>query len=167
MSAAAVISGVQGITILAIDPGTHCGWALLDSATGAYLSGVWDLGARRHEGGGMRFLRLRSYLTEALACASVGMVAYEEVRRHLGTDAAHIYGGIVAVITTECEARCIPYCGIPVATVKKLATGRGNADKAAMIEAALARWPGWTPESDDEADARFIAEAAAREVTRA
>ena len=167
MSAAPAISGVQGITILAIDPGTHCGWALRAAETGAYLSGVWDLGARRHEGGGMRFLRLRSYLLEVLDGVTVGMVAYEEVRRHLGTDAAHIYGGIVAGITAECEARGIPYCGIPVATIKKAATGRGNADKAAMVEAALARWPGWTPESDDEADARFIAEAAAREVSRA
>ena len=150
--------------ILAIDPGTHCGWALLDSATGAYLSGVWDLGARRHEGGGMRFLRLRSYLTEALDCTSIGMVAYEEVRRHLGTDAAHIYGGIVAVITGECESRGIPYCGVPVAAVKKLAASHGNASKQEMVAAALARWPGWAPESDDEADARWIAEAAAAEL---
>ncbi len=154
--------------LLAIDPGTHCGWALRDLATGVYLgSGVWDLGARRHEGGGMRFLRLRSYLLEVLDGVTVGLVAYEEVRRHLGTDAAHIYGGIVASITAECEARGIPYCGIPIATIKKAATGRGNADKAAMVAAAAARWPGWEPETDDEADARWIAEAAAAEFGRA
>ena len=152
--------------ILAIDPGTKCGWCVrVETPSGAlsYDSGVWDLGARRHEGGGMRFLRLRRLLGEALA-TKPDLVVYEEVRRHLGTDAAHVYGGIVAVISSECESREIPYTAIPVATVKKLATGKGNADKEKMVAAAQARWPGWEFEDDNEADARWIAECAAGEV---
>jgi hypothetical protein len=35
-----------------------------------------------------------------------------------------------------------------------------------MVAAAIARWPGWEPETDDEADARFIAVAAAAELGR-
>jgi Holliday junction resolvasome RuvABC endonuclease subunit len=40
---------------------------------------------------------------------------------------------------------------VPVGTLKKHATGRGNADKAAMI--AAMRTKGFRPADDNEADA--------------
>ena len=119
-------------------------------------SGVWDLQPRRHEGGGMRYLRMRSRLRELLqSFGQVDAMAYEEVRRHRGTDAAHVYGGIVAVLTEECEARSLPYRAVPVGTVKKRATGKGNADKDAMCDAFEALL-GRRPATDDEADATFV-----------
>jgi Holliday junction resolvasome RuvABC endonuclease subunit len=45
----------------------------------------------------------------------------------------------------------VPYQGVPVGTIKKHATGRGNADKQAMVAAARAR--GFSPADDNEADA--------------
>ncbi len=108
----------------------------------------------------MRYVRLRAYLVELLTLAQPDVVAFEEVRRHLGMDAARAYGGMVAVITEECERRDIPYQGIPVGTVKKNATGKGNANKEAMVEAARKRW-GMSQVSHDEADARWVAEAGA------
>lgn len=116
----------------------------------------------------MRFLRLRRHLVELLDLERPSLVAFEEVRRHLGTDAAHVYGGIVAVVSEECERRTVPYLGIPVATVKRTATGKGNADKAAMVEAANRRWGLALAGADEnEADARWIAEAAALELVSA
>lgn len=146
--------------LLAIDPGTSCGWALRGPA-GVVASGVWNLRGGRFEGGGMRFLRLRRLLDEAYSATPFGEVAFEEVRRHLSSDAAHIYGGIVAVLTTFCEERGIPYQGIHFTAAKRQATGKGNAKKPAMLAAAKARWPGYEFEDDNEADARWIAEAAA------
>ena len=145
---------------IGIDPGTKCGWAALDDRGERISSGTWDLSLRRHEGGGMRFMRLYRDCGELLHCfdGKQVMVGYEEVRRHRGTDAAHIYGGIVAMVTKLCEEYPIPYVGIPVGTVKKHATGKGNADKIAMVEAAQGRWgdDGYT---EDEADALWIASA--------
>ena len=153
------------MNILGIDPGTNCGWALLDPKGARIMSGTWDLKPRRHEGGGMRYLRVRRLLAEILATpAGVMAVGYEEVRRHAGTDAAHVYGGIVAVISSVCEERCVPYMAIPVGTVKKTATGRGNADKLAMIEAAMGKWALATITDDNEADALWIAECTRSEV---
>lgn len=149
--------------ILAIDPGTSCGWSIRDER-GIHHSGVWNLRGSRFEGAGMRFLRLRGYFRKALDMGQPQVVALEEVRGHKGTDAAHIYGGIIAVIAEECEAREIPYFAIPVGTVKKLATGNGNASKDDMHDAACVRWPGDTFVTDDEVDARFIAEAAWKEM---
>jgi Holliday junction resolvasome RuvABC endonuclease subunit len=126
-------------------------------------SGVWNLKPSRHEGGGMRFVRLRRYLCELLdANAGEVLLGYEEVRRHAGTDAAHIYGGIVAVVQSVCEERTIPYQGVPVGTIKRLATGKGNADKTAMVAAAVVRF--WPVTDDNEADALWCAAALDKEL---
>lgn len=151
------------MTLIAIDPGTDCGWAVrLD--TGEILSGEWTLRGSRYDGGGMRFVILRRFLEQLFETTKPTMLAYEEVRRHLGVDAAHVYGGIIAVVQAVCEERKIPYLGIPVATVKKFATGSGNAKKEAMISAANTKWKkNYAAKDNNEVDARWIAECAARD----
>ena len=73
------------------------------------------------------------------------------MRRHASTDAAHAYGGFLGQLSAWCEQRQIPYQGVPVGTIKKHATGKGNANKDAML-AAVRGW-GYTPVDDNEADA--------------
>ncbi len=136
------------MTILALDLGTSTGWALQGTPI---LSGVWDLKPRRFDGGGMRFVRFRSQLEEMQRLTPITRVAYEEVRRHMGVDAAHIYGGLQAVLTSWCEENKIPYESIQVQAIKRHATGKGNANKAAMIAAMQAK--GFAPKDDNEADA--------------
>lgn len=149
---------------IGIDPGTQCGWAVLDENGNRLASGTWDLSSRRHEGGGMRYVRLQSHLRELFDAYHPAVVFYEEVRRHLGTDAAHVYGGIVSHIAAFCEGRTTPYSGIPVGTVKKYATGKGNAQKDAMIAATVARWPDWRGD-DNEADAIWVALAGLKSIS--
>jgi len=138
-------------SILALDLGTHTGWALhhLDDTI---TSGTADFTPRRFEGGGMRYLRFKRWLTEIKhSDDGIDAVYFEEVRRHAGVDAAHAYGGFLAHLTAWCEHHEIPYQGVPVGTIKKHATGKGNAGKDAMIAAAKAR--GLDPQDDNEADA--------------
>jgi Holliday junction resolvasome RuvABC endonuclease subunit len=148
--------------ILAIDPATHCGWALR-CPDGSIVSGVWSLKQSRYEGGGMRWLRMRGFLEEIGRTSQPELVAYEEVRNHKGVDAAHIYGGIVSVLQEWAEKKGIPYTALPVATVKRTATGKGNADKDAMVAAAKQRWPQFLVEDDNQADALWILETAVRQ----
>jgi len=131
--------------ILAIDPGTKCGWAM-----GADESGVWDLAVQRHESGGMRFVRLRRHLEELLP---LDLIVYEEVHRHLGTHAAHIYGGIIAIIQSFGEDHKIDFQGCPVGTIKKHATGKSTANKDAMVAAAARLFPEARLVDDNHADA--------------
>ncbi len=135
--------------ILALDLGTLTGWALR-SADGSITSGTESFKPGRFEGGGMRYLRFKRWLNEFLPEA-VSAVYFEEVRRHLGVDAAHAYGGFLATLTAWCEQNRIPYQGIGVGTIKKSATGRGNAGKQDMIKAM--RKLGHLPDDDNEADA--------------
>ncbi len=138
-------------TILTLDLGTTTGWALR-STDGVVVSGTKDFHPQRFEGGGMRFLRFKRWLSEIHTTAGeIGAVYFEEVRRHNGVDAAHVYGGLLATLTAWCEHHNIPYAGVPVGTIKKHATGKGNANKDLMIQAAQKR--GYAPVDDNEADA--------------
>ena len=142
------------ITILALDLGTTTGWAMR-LADGVVVSGTMEFRSGRYEGGGMRFLRFRSWLDHLLDGAkTIDLIYFEEVRRHAGTDAAHIYGGFLAHLSAWCELKHIPYQGVPVGTIKRHATGKGNAAKDAVIAAMQAR--GFNPKDDNEADALAI-----------
>mgnify|MGYP001110525960 CR=1 FL=1 len=140
----------------AFDLGTTTGWAACFD--GMVRSGTWSFQPQRFEGGGMRFLRFRRNISELLlGCVQPEMVVFfEEVRRHAGTTAAHVYGGFMAELTAFCDGHSIPYSGIPVGTIKKHATGKGNANKQAMIDAAKERWPDVVLEDDNHADALWI-----------
>ena len=138
-------------TILALDLGTTTGWALRGS-DGHITSGSESYRPQRFEGGGMRFLRFKRWLNELLSAShSINAVYFEEVRRHAGVDAAHAYGGFMGHLTAWCEHHNIPYQGVPVGTIKKHATGKGNAGKDEMI--ASVRQHGHAPADDNEADA--------------
>lgn len=90
-------------TILALDLGTTTGWALRGS-DGHITSGSERFKPQRFEGGGMRFLRFKRWLTEIKqSCNGIDCLYFEEVRRHAGVDAAHAYGGFLATLTAWCE----------------------------------------------------------------
>lgn len=119
----------QKFTVLALDLGTATGWALRQR-DGTTTSGTQHFKPQRFEGGGMRFLRFKRWLTELRAAAGdIGAVYFEEVRRHTGVDAAHVYGGLMAHLTAWCEQHQVPYQGVPVGAIKRHVAGRGNAGK--------------------------------------
>ncbi len=138
-------------TILALDLGTQTGWALRDRE-GLINSGTQSFRPQRFEGGGMRYLRFKRWLSELhQAVGDIHAVYFEEVRRHAGVDAAHVYGGLLATLTSWCEHHNIPYQGVPVGTIKKHATGKGNAGKTEVIAAMCSR--GHDVVDDNQADA--------------
>ena len=145
-----------GTAVLALDLGTRTGWALQER-TGRICSGSQPFRPQRFEGGGMRFLRFQRWLTELSRAAApsaglaIDQVVFEEVRRHAGVDAAHAYGGFLGQLGSFCEHHHIPYQGVPVGTIKRFITGKGNASKAEVITAIRAL--GHCPVDDNEADA--------------
>ncbi len=140
--------------ILALDLGTTTGWALRGH-DGPITSGAVSLRPGRFDGGGMRYLRFTNWLTEIDRLSGpIAAIWFEEVRRHAGTGASHIYGGLMAILTAWAELRGVPYEGVPAGAIKRHAAGKGNADKAAMAAAIRAR--GFSPADDREADAIAI-----------
>jgi hypothetical protein len=140
-----------GNAILALDLGQKTGWAVR-SADGAIASGMVEFRPGRFEGGGMVYLRFRAWLQEVDETAGgIGAVYFEEVRFHAGVTAAHVHGGFLAHLTAWAEMNRIPYRGVPVGTIKRHITGKGNASKEEVIAAVRAL--GFDPTDDNEADA--------------
>jgi hypothetical protein len=141
-------------SILALDLGTTTGWAIRNDRC-RILHGTAEFRPSRYEGGGMRYLRFGKWLDQTLeVTGGIDVVYFEEIRRHAGTDAAHVHGGLLATLTAWCEGQSIPYSGVPVGTWKRHACGKGNADKQAVIAAMRER--GFEPADDNEADAIAI-----------
>jgi hypothetical protein len=140
--------------LLALDLGTRTGWALR-CANGMVVSDTHEFRPGRFEGAGMAFLRFGRWLDDLAGNAGpIAEVVFEEVRAHAGTLAAQVYGGFLAHLTAWCERNQVPYLGVPVATIKRHVTGKGNASKEAVIAAIRAR--GYLPRDDNEADALAI-----------
>lgn len=148
------------MSTLCLDLGTTTGWATARPTFKVrqfvITSGKQSFAPGRFEGGGMRFLKFQRWLDDihALCPSGVTAIYFEEVRRHASTDAAHAYGGFMGKLTEWCEVNAVPYQGVPVGTIKKHATGKGNASKKEMIAAMQAK--GHAPADDNEADALAI-----------
>ncbi len=147
--------------IVALDLGTTTGYAVRDVKSSVIISGTWNLKPSRFDGGGMRFVKFRHALHDLHKGGAITQVYFEEVRRHAGTDAAHVYGGLLAILTEFCEERSIPYSGVPVQTIKRSWTGKGNASKDDMIRVAVEH--GYDVTDDNEADAIAILHHATQE----
>ena len=143
---------------LSLDLGTSTGWCLLNKPLRggcSFVSGTESFKNDRYSGGGMRYLRFQKWLDGIYGASPFVSVHFEEVRRHRGTDAAHVYGGLLGILTAWCEEKGIPYQGVPVGEIKKFWTGKGNADKPAMIAECEKR--SFQPGDDNEADAIALA----------
>lgn len=136
-------------TILALDLGTKTGWAA--SLDGEIISGTQNFKTQRVDGAGMCFLRFNRWLSSVFKEYKFTEVYFEEVRRHAGTCAAHAYGGYKAHLMAWCEENMVAYESVPVGTIKKNATGKGNASKDDVI--AAMKELGFNPVDDNEADA--------------
>lgn len=145
-------------TILGLDLGTKCGYAVI---TGKRLvvSGQWKLAVRKGGDRGDRWTTFSEDLTHHVRAYKPQVIAYERVRRHVGTTAAHVYGGFLAML--ELAALKMPnveWVPIEVSAWKKATTGKGNATKS-DVRAYVDKLYRINTRSEDEADAIAIATA--------
>lgn len=145
----------MGCMRIGIDLGTTTGWAVLRPDGTRDASGTWRLDGR-HDSHGMRVVRLRARLGELFQAYPGALLGYENVSRHRGVDAAHVYGALRAALMEACEAAGVTYCAVTVQDVKRAAVGNGKASKEEMVAAAVARWGAVA--DDNEADALWVAE---------
>ncbi|CAB3922470.1 hypothetical protein [Achromobacter deleyi] len=141
------------VNILALDLGTKLGWAL-QMRDRPITHGTESFVPRKSWSPGQRWQRFRTFLHEVVGHNNVHVIAYEDVKRHAGTDAAHAYGAFLALTELVADSHRVRLMPVGVGTIKKHWTGKGNADKAAMEAQARAR--GFRPETDNDADALAI-----------
>lgn len=144
------------MNILALDLGTHLGWALRD-ANARISGGTENFSPRVKDGPGQRWLKFTAHLSAVKrSVGEINVIYFEDVKRH-GPDqviAAHVYGGFLAHLQVFCDVNRIRLVPVGVGIVKKSWTGKGNAKKADMITSAFKR--GFDPKDDNHADALAV-----------
>ncbi len=140
-------------TILALDPATHCGWA-----HSCGKNGVWNLSIVADESREMRLVRFRAELQKIHNKYGIDLIAFEASRNLRHGHAVKLAAQFQAVIELFCHDNNVNYKGYSAKTIKKFATGNGNANKEMMMEAANKQWPKIKLISDDHADALWLLE---------
>ena len=134
--------------ILALDMATKTGWAT------ATHSGVEDFRKKAGDSRGMIYLRFESWLIEAGGYLEPELIVYERPHSR-GRAATELLNGLLALLQKYCERCNVQYTDCPSTTLKKFATGRGNAGKEEMMVAYRKRF-GAEPVDDNESDARWL-----------
>ena len=140
--------------ILALDCGTKTGWCVADDQK-IIESGVLHFPLNRGESPGMRFLRFRAELVGLLQLTRPEIICYEQAH-HRGGAATEVSVGMTTRVQEIAAQSGIDVFPCHSGTLKKWATGKGNADKPAMC-AVAATFLGREPEDDNEADAVCLA----------
>jgi Holliday junction resolvasome RuvABC endonuclease subunit len=161
-------------TILALDLGTHCGWAYRSHA-GKVTAGTWTLakppditkaGKTRADRKldpripslyrKMREVWLGNPLTTELG-NPIDFIVFEDLLFSGYTKQTQLWSSLRAAVWLFCYLHGIPTDCCPASALKKYATGSGAADKEFMVEKAKEFFPGVDfGESDDAADALHL-----------
>ncbi len=141
--------------VLALDLGTKTGWCF-----GSTQNGGCDLSSNNHgvhdmtksaNDPGLRFLKFHNWFRAMVKSERPDAVYFEDVKRHVSNLSARVYCGLLSQAQLICYAEKVELVGVGVGTIKKHATGKGNAPKESMIEAA--KNYGLNPVDDNDADA--------------
>jgi Holliday junction resolvasome RuvABC endonuclease subunit len=133
--------------ILALDIATKTGWKTRTS------SGVWDLKPNRGESEGMRVVRFKSKVREIIDLEGIQIVSYERPAG-LHKSSIIVASEMIGVLKDLCIELGVELACYSATEIKKFATGKGNANKDKMIEAAENLE--YKPQDDNEADAIFL-----------
>ena len=106
----------------------------------------------------MRLIRLRAKLNEVKAAEGVDLLVFESARNGKFANAVKVAGAIQGAMEVWAIDRGVDFKGYSPTEIKKRATGKGTADKVAMLCAARARWPEVKIEDDNQADAMWLLE---------
>ncbi|PTY02752.1 hypothetical protein DB346_08225 [Verrucomicrobia bacterium LW23] len=150
---------------LALDIGTTTGWAIWDD--GQVLSGSWLLATEKQlrqqrkvggeRRGDIRFFQLRDRIADAIARHRIEVLVFEDVQFATSAAQTQLWASLRSAVWLAGKAVRHVEC-VHTGTLKKFATGAGNAGKEQMVAAAanLARPWGRVVVDDNEADALHI-----------
>lgn len=167
--------------ILGLDLGSRIGWSTIEISGGTYREfehGFLDLvegdnSSKRSQsvkkiaaaygttsrGYDARPGKLFRVVQELIATKKIDTIAFEDVQFHNSTAQSHLWASLRGVMWAAAGDRPIGWHAIPVGTIKKFATGRGDATKEMMMNSLLNLDLCIT--DDNEADAIWVALCAA------
>lgn len=147
--------------ILALDIATRTGWAT--NCSGKIEVGTWVLATatevkawgktrlvRRNDPRILRLIKLVAPFCDKVDCIIIEDLEFSSYRKQM-----QLWSSLRAAVWVACQECEIHYDAVNVKTLKKFATGSGNADKTMMIAAARRQRPDLIFDADS-ADAYHI-----------
>ncbi|WP_227491430.1 crossover junction endodeoxyribonuclease RuvC [Nocardioides salarius] len=132
---------------MGIDPSlTGTGWATSLTSYGTL---------RTKAGQSDRLAVIYDGITAAIVAPSPHLAVVEDLPKH--AKGARLTGMVQGVVRLALVNAGVPFVLVPAASLKVLATGKGNADKASMRE-ALAEHLGMAVRDDNQVDALWLRE---------
>lgn len=145
---------------LGLDLGNNLGWCVSSRLkdTVRHLKSGQHLFTSKH-GEAARFAEFRRWLNFMLDESKANRLIIERPigGRFQGGSSAKLFFGMRTICLMVAHAHGVDFFEVAANTVKKHATGKGNAEKGVMIEQAAMAY-GFTPGSHDEADAIWVAD---------
>lgn len=135
--------------VLSLDLAAQTGWAL-QMSDGSIKSGSVKFPRGKRQGERLHHLHRFLVETKHRAGGDIDFLVWEHAFRQPGA-ANEIHHNMAGVVMNWCEHHQIGYAKVPVTTIKKFATGNGNAKKDQMVLAA--EQLGYQVADDNEADA--------------
>lgn len=146
----------QNLRILGLDLGTNCGWSHTCGE-----SGTFDLRVKKDESSGMKLIRFRSKLEDIRKGVGVDVIVFEQTIVFAKHSGAESQAELQGVLKLWCMDNHVENKSYPISVIKKFATGKGNAKKEQMIEAANRKWNReFTLKDNNQVDALWILELA-------
>ena len=139
--------------ILALDMGNTTGWS-----HSKHTGGIWRVKRRGEKlGERQRRERLRQMLTHVWEDHRLGIdiIHYEKTYHHRKGTQITSQGRLEQYVRGWAQDHKIPHVGHTAHSIKRFATGNGQASKATMLALAHQTWPELIINSD-HADARWL-----------
>lgn len=146
--------------ILALDIATKCGYAY-GSLDTEIVSGSWDFTPRHNESKGMRLVNFKRELNR-LREIGIGLLVFERVSG-FHKNSLVVMAEMHGVAKEWAETAGIPYRSYSSNEIKLYATGKGNASKDEMCNAAIYKFGVDCGGDDNRADALALFHKAACE----
>jgi len=154
------------MNVLALDLGLTAGFG--SRLDGLFDSGTVSLEVGRDESKGLRTMRLGNFLARvnALCGSGLDLIVFEQAH-HRGGAATAVAERFVGKLLEFCALEGIEHKPVHTATLKKWATGKGNAGKPEMVAEAKRRHPDVEIVDDNQADALLLLDYALAELVPA
>lgn len=150
--------------VAGIDPSlTNTGMAVLDNGQPVYRHSYGEDGHKTDTTliRNRRMRGLRRYIRDCFAPFDLDLLVIEGPSFGSRYGNPHERGGLYHAVIADFDVRKVPIAIIPPKTRAMWATGRGDADKAAVLAEVKLWWPGQFVANHDEADAFALAAAGA------
>ena len=142
---------------LALDLGTHTGFAVhantITSSGSILFKRYKGCKSKPADHMGKVILDFHKWLRNQIIEGKYDCIIYEAVYRWSSSDAAKAYGAFRGILMLNAAAYGIDVFAYSPTAIKKHFTGKGNANKEAMLKEGRKRYPHHFIKDDNEADA--------------